>query len=154
MSYPRIRVLYGPPILSLLLLVAACSGGTTPVEPLVGGSAVPVTLSTSYFPLGQAQPRLQWTGLPGAVEAVWKVEGPNCFLAHASAERAGSVIAIRVARAPNPLANCLAGNSGYRYLIRVTGLAAGRYDVRLIEDGPGQPGRAIGRSSVAVSPGS
>ena len=140
--------------LPFIVALSACgSDGPTAVEPLPGATAVSVTLSETIPISTEGLPRLQFTGLAGAAELMWEVESPPCLLAEASAERAGSIVAIHISRSGNPLANCSPDPEGYRYVARVAGLAPGRYEVRLIDNLLGQPPREVGRGSVMVLQG-
>jgi hypothetical protein len=130
------------------VLLSACSD--TIFEPLVGAVPVAVSLqSAADIPLS-GLPRLTISATAGEVNALWEVESESCIIASASAARAGSVIEIKLERGGNPLASCVAGRVGYRYMARVRGLEQGQYEVRLVDVHVGQAPYEVGRRSVVV----
>ncbi len=137
-------------VVGALLSSCATTGEVTPFEPLVGGEPVAVSLvTTADIPLS-GLPRLEISATAAEVNARWEVEGVSCLIAQATASRVGSVIEIQLHRGGNPLANCVAARVGYQYMARVTGLAQGRFEVRLVDVFADQPAVAIGRKSVVV----
>ena len=134
------------------VLLGACSAARdiTSFEPLVGAAPVAVDLQRAADVPLSGLPRLNISATAGEVSAVWEVEGGSCIIASASASRAGSVIEIKLERGRNPLANCVAGRVGYRYIARVAGLEQGEYEVRVVDVFADQPAREVGRRSVVV----
>jgi hypothetical protein len=134
------------------MLLSACRAASdiTAYAQLVAADTIAVTLGTTGVPLS-GLPRLQIVGQSGEVSVVWEVESPPCLIASATAARAGSVIEIRLQRGFNPLADCAAGNFGYRYSARVPALAPGQYEVRLVDVFAQQLPAEVGRSAVVVN---
>jgi hypothetical protein len=136
---------------SLAAVATLCScEATSAVDPLTGGTHLPVTLETSFSAPSGAAPHLQFNGGHGVIEVVWDVESAPCLLVEASALQAGPVIEIRLHRSGNPLALCTDDNVAYHYVARTQAIVPGRYDVRLVDEILGQKPRSVGRSVVLV----
>ena len=132
--------------------VASCSGDGSPFEPLPGGIALPVALTTATDQSSGGGERLDVVAVPGGAELTWDLVSSPCLDATATALQSGNVVEVRVHRSANPLALCVAMQVSYRYVARVQMPVPGQYDVRLVDDMLGQPLRPVGRASVAVPP--
>jgi hypothetical protein len=135
----------------LALAVVSCGhSSATAVGPLVGGAPVPVTLTTSVGTAAHQPPEVSVAGLPGAVEARFQLDDDSCLIAHAGAERAGTVLAIKFTRLGDPLGDCVARTASYTFVARVATLDAGPYEVHVIDERYPDPAREIGMAMVTV----
>src|SRR5262245_15384756 len=110
--------------LAFAFLASCGDAGPMPAEPLVGATPLPVSLAMTGVPL-TGLPRLQVTGLPGAIEATWEFENGSCLIASAIAKQLGSIVQVEITMGGNPLANCVFMRVGYRVVARVAGFSAG-----------------------------
>ena len=136
--------------LAVAAVLSSCAGDGNPFEPLPGGLSLPVTLETTVDAPSGALPRFAVVTIAGGAQVEWDVASAPCLVAEASALLAGSVIEVRIHRSGNPLADCVAGTVAYHYVARVMAPAPGLYEVRLVDDMPGQPMRPVGRATVTV----
>ncbi len=139
-------------LVAVAVLCACSSESNGPFAPLSGGSSLPVSLDVTTNTAAGRPPRLQITGLPGEALVVWDVESGPCLLSTASALQSGNVIEVRIRRSGDPAALCTAVQLAYHYEARVLVPAPGGYEIRLVDDWPDQPPRAVGRMLVAVLP--
>lgn len=141
-----------PAQLLALSILAACGGDGSPFEPLSGGLAIPVTLTTATDQASGSGEHLEVVAIPGGAQLTWDLVSAPCLDATATALQSGSVVEVRVHRSANPLALCVAIPVHYRHVARVQVPAPGHYDVRLVDEMLGQPPRPVGRATVTVPP--
>jgi len=135
---------------AVVALFSACHGDDSPFEPLPGGLALPVTLTTTSVVSAQGPEQMTVAAVPGAVDVTWDLVSGPCLLASANALQSGQVIEVRVHRSGDPLALCAAVQVRYHYVARVVIPGPGSYEVRLVDDLLGQPPRPVGRRTVSV----
>jgi hypothetical protein len=137
-----------------VLALAACSDGTgsgdllenlgIPKEAapeIAVGAAVPLDFAPPVEMPSSIRPvrlKVQASGVPGAalVQADFTTGGP-CASQHATADRTGNELVLRVTSAPNPAALCVAGGPSLlraAYFATLGGLEAGTYRVRVVHD--------------------
>ena len=137
------------------ILLGSCVDSPTslePVEPLIGATSVAVSLVESRSIPLDGLPRLAVSGTSGAVEITWELENLACLTGVATAQQAGSVLQIELRQSLNPGIICAVRVAGYRYVTRVTGLAPGHYEVRLIGVTGSNPAVLAGRLPAVVLP--
>ncbi len=136
------------------IALAACSDGTGPLDPfedlgipresapeIAVGAAVPLDFAPPVelpSPIRPVRLKVQASGVPGAalVQADFTTGGP-CASQHATADRTGSELVLRVTSAPNPAALCAPGGPTLlraAYFATLGGLEAGTYRVRVVHD--------------------
>lgn len=137
--------------LAVAVLLSACNRKTSEpgVDPLLDLSPVTVSLRTAESP-ALYLPQLGASGGDGAIEVVWDLDSPTCMIANATGGLSGSTLQIQINRGGNPRADCAAGDVALRYTARASGLAAGRYEVRLLDSLLGTRLREVGRRTVAI----
>jgi hypothetical protein len=141
------------PLAVIAALMAACHDtAPTAVNPLPGGTPLLVDLKTVTGVPASGLPRLTLSGGAGTLVAQWDVVSGFCMIVNATAQRAGSVIVIWFDRYGNPSANCVGGEEGYEYLATVKGLPSGVYQVQVVDQIGDNPGRQVGRATLAVAP--
>lgn len=117
--------------------------------------ALPVTLSGTVLPLPSRDFMATLDVEPGAaggeVDLVWHLRSGPCMLASATATRLGTELRVTVARSGDPVALCVAGEVVYRYVMRVSAVPAGRYQVLVVEKPLGQPELPIVGGEVVVA---
>jgi hypothetical protein len=147
--------------LAVALSAGACSDSTPPeagaraVGPLtsIAGDSAAVTLGSSVRQprSGERLPTLTFAGGARSVTAVWELRSGPCMIATAEARRSDEEIVIWIQRGGDPVALCLEGEVVYRYEAHVTGVPAGRYRVRVIEQPVEQRAREVGSGEVTVA---
>jgi hypothetical protein len=149
--------------LAVALSAGACSDSASsgpdaqavgPLTSIAGDSAAVSLTSTVRQPRsGERLPTLSFTGGVRGVTAVWELRSGPCMIASAEARRSDEEIVIWIQRGGDPVALCVAGEVVYRYEAHVTGVPAGRYRVRIIEQPVEQRAREVGAGEVTVAGG-
>ena len=149
-------------LVAAALSAGACSSSTPPepadrsvIGPLTSfaGDSAAVTLRSNVRQTraGERLPTLTFAGGMGGVTVVWELRSGPCMLAKAEARRSADEIVLWIERGGDPVALCVAGEVVYRYEAHVSGVPAGRYRVRVIEQPVEERAREVGSGEVTVA---
>jgi hypothetical protein len=146
---------------ALVLSAPACSRSAEPADggpigPLtsIAGDTASVALDTRVLPLrAERLPSLTFAGGRGSATVVWEVRSGPCMIATAQARRSEGELVLWIERGGDPAALCAAGEVVYRYEAHVSGMPAGRYRVRVVEQPVEQRAHEVGAGEVVVTGG-
>jgi hypothetical protein len=149
---PNSASVFGSLVVAVMLSACARTTGEPDAEPLLDPAPVTVSLQTTQSP-ARHLPQLDASAEAGAIEVIWDLDSPSCMVANATGGLSGSTLQIQINRGGNPLADCAPAHVALRYTARASGLAAGRYEVRLVDSMPAQRLREVGRRTVTIPAG-
>lgn len=139
-------------LLALTVGVVGCGDATGPLTPLANAQPLAVSFTTNAGVSTVGAPSATVDAVRGGVSVKLHVVGACAMDASVVAGYAGSQVEVWVTRTANALADCAPAQVGYEYDVTATGLGAGSYDVRVVDQLGGQPARLVGRATVTVQP--